>query len=395
MRRPGLLRPHCPDLPSAPGALRGLGTRVSTAMDQVDWPGLARTVDLALNRAAIEVKRRRAALRPTVVVAYRGWYADGVAHVTARAMEKPLFGATNQDLGPGAALKATLRRFTVLTMSDVTVRASSAGAAAQFTSDVDGYLHMDLAVGPLSPGWHVVEIEPLDAAVRGTVARVLVADPRGGLAVISDIDDTIMKTGVTQRWTAAGRTLFRDVTDRRPVPGMATFYAGLARGDDAGRPVPFFYVSTGSWNLYDYLIAFTGLHGFPRGPLFLTDWGPTSHRFLRDGGAHKRETISALVEGHPRHSFVLIGDVGQGDPEAYEHAARQHTGRVCAIFLLSVGTHLAQRSQDVAAHAAQVRQQGIPMYYVDSAAGAVTVARQLGLVDEATAELVDREPRAT
>lgn len=395
MRRPGQLSaPSLSGLPGATrvtGALRGLGIRASAALERVDWPTLAQSVDLTINRGRIHLRSRRAVLRPTVVLAYRGWHADGVAHLTARTVEKPLFTATDNPLSPGSTLRATLRRFTVLTMSGVRVRATMAGVTSEFTSDADGYLHLELDVGPLAPGWHVMQIDPVDDAVHGAAGRVLVTDSRGGVAVVSDIDDTIMKTGLTQRWTAAGRTLFRDVTERRPVPGMATFYAGLARGDGSGRSVPFFYVSAGSWNLYDYLVLFTELHKFPRGPLFLTDWGPTSDRLMRDSSAHKRSTISALVRGNPHHDFVLVGDVGQGDPETYERVAREHPGRIRAIFLVYVGSHLAHRSEAVAARATALREEGIPMYYVDSAVEAVTVAWQLGLVDQETTAIIARE----
>jgi phosphatidate phosphatase APP1 len=172
---------------------------------------------------------------------------------------------------------------------------------------------------------------------------------------------------------------------------MSTFYAGLARGDGTQSTVPFFYVSTGSWNLYDYLVAFTNLHRFPRGPLFLTDWGPTSDRLMRDGREHKRATIRALLEGNPTYTFVLIGDVGQGDPETYEVMAREYPGRIKAIFLVYVGSHMAERSEQVAARAATLREEGIGMYYVENAVEAVTVAWQLGLVDQATTIAVARE----
>ena len=373
------------------GALQGIETRVVGALEDVDWVNVAQTVDKSMNAGRIQYKTRRQALRPTVVVTYRGWYADGVAHLTARTIEKPLFSAGETPMGLGSTLRATLRRFTVLTMSGVTVRASMGAASGEFTSDEDGYLHIELPVGPLSPGWHVVDIDPVDQPVAHTTGRVLVADPRGGLAVVSDIDDTIMKTGLTQGWTAAGRTLFRDVADRKPVTGMAAFYEGLARGDGTQGTVPFYYVSTGSWNLYDYLVAFTNLHRFPRGPLFLTDWGPTSDRLMRDGREHKRATIRALIEGNPTYSFVLIGDVGQGDPETYELMAREYPDRVRAIFLVYVGSHMGERSEQVAARAVALREEGIGMYYVENAVEAVTVAWQLGLVDKATTSAVARE----
>jgi phosphatidate phosphatase APP1 len=328
------------------------------------------------------MKRRRQSLRPTVVVTYRGWYADGVAHMTARCIEKPMFAAGEASVGMGEALKANLRRFLVLSIADVTVRASMGDTSGEFTSDMDGYLHISLPVGPLSAGWHVLDIDPVEgSSVPHTTGRVFVPDPEGGVAVISDIDDTILKTGLTQRWTAAGRTFLRDVSDRKPVPGMAQLYAGLARGSGATRPAPFFYVSTGSWNFYDYLVAFLNLHRFPRGPLFLTDWGPNSERLMRDGREHKRATIRSLLAGNPQYRFVLVGDVGQGDPETYEVMAREFPDQVAGIFLVYVGSHLAERSEEVATRAARLREEGVPMFYVHDAAEAVTAAWQLGLVD--------------
>ncbi len=386
--------PNLSKLPGASrvsGAIHGIESRVSGAVEDVDWVATAHTIETSVDAARVRYKGSRQGIRPTVAVPYRGWYADGVAHLTARTMEKPLFGPEDAATGRTDIVRTNLRRFTVLTMPGVRVRASLGQVSGEFTSDAQGYLHITLRVGPLSPGWHVLDIDPVDGSVPHATGRVLVADPGSDIAVISDIDDTIMKTGLTQGWTSVGRTLFRDVAGRKAVPGMSAFYAGLARGDGTPRTVPFFYVSTGSWNIYDYLVSFMNLHSFPRGPLFLTDWGPTADRLMRDGREHKRTSIRALMQGHPDHEFVLIGDVGQGDPETYEFMAREFPDRVRAIFLVYVGSHLAERTAEVEERATALREDGIPMYYVANAAEAVTVAWQLGLVDQGTAAEVAAE----
>ncbi len=390
--------PKLSELPGASlisSALNDIESKVTTAVEDIDWVWVAHTVDTTLDAAQVRYKTSRQGIRPTVAVPYRGWYSNGVVHLTARTMEKPLFGAQDAANGVTDILWTNLRRFTVLTMPGVRVIASMGQAREEFVSDAQGYLHITLQAGPLAPGWHVLDIDPVDGSVPHVTGRVLVCDPNSDIAVISDIDDTIMKTGLTQGWTSVGRTLFRDVAGRKPVPGMATLYAGLARGNGGPRTVPFFYVSTGSWNVYDYLVAFMNLHGFPRGPLFLTDWGPTADRVMRDGREHKRATIRALLAGNPDHDFVLIGDVGQGDPETYEQMAREFPDQVRAIFLVYVGSHLAERTAEVAERAAALREEGIEMYYVANAVEAVTVAWQLGLVDQATtariaAEFLDR-----
>ncbi len=380
-------------LPGVPGIVRRPVSAVRGLLGDVDIAGLAASVDQRVNAAFVAAKRHRQSLRPTVVVPYMGWYADGVVRMTARCIEKPLFNTGGDHVGVGQVFLANLRRFIVLTMPGVTVRASLGQVSGEFSSDSDGYLHIELPTGPLRPGWHAIEIR---AVTTGTsepaTGRILVPDPDGGVAIISDIDDTILKTGLTQRWTAAGRTFLRDFSDRKPVKGMSTLFAGLVRGTSpTGPPVPCYYVSTGSWNYYDYLVAFMDLHHFPRGPLFLTDWGPTAQRLMRDGREHKRSTIRALVTGHPGYSFVLVGDIGQGDPETYEIIAREFPDQIRAGFLISVGSHLPERTAAVVSRTARLREEGVPLYYVANAVEAVTVAWQLGLVDRATTAAISAE----
>ena len=88
---------------------------------------------------------------------------------------------------------------------------------------------------------------------------------------------------------------------------------------------------------------------------------------------------------------MFIGDVGQGDPETYEVMAREFPGRVKAIFLIYVGSHLAERTTEVSERATRLRDEGIPMYYVDNALEAAIAAQQLGLVDQATTTTLARE----
>ncbi|MDH4017249.1 MAG: hypothetical protein OEV20_07920, partial [Actinomycetota bacterium] len=70
--------PELSGLPGAStfaGAIRGIEAKVAGAIEDVDWVGVAQNVDKSLNTGRIQYKTRRQALRPTVVVPYRGWYA--------------------------------------------------------------------------------------------------------------------------------------------------------------------------------------------------------------------------------------------------------------------------------------------------------------------------------
>ncbi|MGV1003276.1 MAG: App1 family protein [Candidatus Nanopelagicales bacterium] len=368
----------------------------SALPDDSVLPGALHRVDLAVNDAAVGFKRRVAGLRPVAIVAYRGWVGGGRVRLRARCLESPNPPLLRQDsrrgLGWGAVLRTNLRKFTALKITGMEVFVQLPGPAAaaadhapdtrvKTQSDNDGYVTLDAPAADLAPGWHPVTLagnwHDQDVSVTG---EVLVVDPAADLVIVSDIDDTILQTGLTQGMSAAVRTLLREVADRRPVAGMAGLYRDLAAAGPAARP--FFYVSTGSWNYYKYLTEFLVIHEYPKGPLLLTDWGPTRTRYMRDGAASKRTAIRGLMRDHPQR-FVLIGDIGQSDPHTYEVIAREFPERVAAILLIAVGSHFEEREAEVAAQAARLREEGIPAHFVADSAVARRVAADLGLLGPA------------
>ena len=72
-------------------------------------------------------------------------------------------------------------------------------------------------------------------------------------------------------------------------------------------------------------------HGFPPGPLLLTDWGPTDAGWFRSGAAHKHAALERLRRDHPNTSWILVGDDGQRDPQIYAAFAATHPEAVAAV----------------------------------------------------------------
>ncbi len=197
------------------------------------------------------------------------------------------------------------------------------GVTAVVHSDRSGYVDTRIAVA-LDPGWHDVTMTSDSGAVA--VGRVLVVAPGRRLGVISDVDDTVMVTSVPRVFLAAWNTFVRHTSTRVPVAGMATLYRELAAPGTL-----FVYVSTGAWNTAATLRRFLERHGFPPGPLLLTDWGPTNTGWFRSGREHKETTIARLISEFEDVHWLLIGDDGQHDPEIYAHAARHYPEHIAAV----------------------------------------------------------------
>ena len=211
-------------------------------------------------------------------------------------------------------------------------------------SDGDGFVRFDLTFPaarelPELPAWEVARLRWRNRDGPQTAEAYILAPGRDGkLAVVSDIDDTIVETGAGNLRANWRRVLAQMPGEREVVPGAVEFYARLGGGNLGDRvPAtrrPFFYVSSSPWNLFDYLVAFQRANRLPQGPLLLRNWGfdratlgSSSH------GSHKAAAIRGLTEFYPELRFALIGDDTQADAIAFAEAVAAHPGRIAAVFI--------------------------------------------------------------
>jgi phosphatidate phosphatase APP1 len=190
-------------------------------------------------------------------------------------------------------------------------------------TDREGYFRVELAVPSGGSGWKEVDLQLLHppGEARAT-ARVLVPSSTARYGVISDIDDTIVSSNVTNKLRMILTAALTNSRTRKPVRGMAELYRALHAGLN-----PVFYVSKSPWNLYVPLVEYLEVQRFPLGPLILRDFG------WRREKEHKRKVIEEILATYPELDFVLIGDDGEQDPEIYADIARRYRGRIRTIFI--------------------------------------------------------------
>ncbi|NYE00615.1 phosphatidate phosphatase APP1 [Kineosphaera limosa] len=200
------------------------------------------------------------------------------------------------------------------------------GHTHEAQTDRSGYLDAVITDHGLEPGWHEATITPRNG--RPGTARVLIVSPNVRFGLVSDIDDTVITTSLPRPLIAAWNTFVLHEQARHVVPGMAPMYRDLL-AEHEGAPI--FYLSTGAWNTCGTLVRFLERHGYPAGPLLLTDWGPTNTGWFRSGQDHKRTSLHRLAREFPHIHWVLIGDDGQHDPKLYNDFATDRGDVVRAI----------------------------------------------------------------
>jgi phosphatidate phosphatase APP1 len=220
------------------------------------------------------------------------------------------------------------RSYIVLPADNEQVEIEINGQKILTKTDRGGYVDQEIVLHePLSPGWHTINFTATRSGATEE-AGLLVVDPAAKIGVISDIDDTAIITAVPQIAVAVWNTFIQRTTNRLPVAGMPAFFKAITT-EYPNAPVV--YLSNGAWNSARNIGRFLKRFGFPRGPLFLTDFGPTDTGFFRSGKLHKRTQIRWLMKTFPEIGWILIGDDGQSDGEIYTEAAHEYPERVAAI----------------------------------------------------------------
>ncbi len=261
------------------------------------------------------------------VICYRGYGTSDHIRVLARIVMRPRKAQTQLGRATDSFLmQRGWRNFMSVPVPRAEVSVEVAGSRVEVLADANGYVDVRLRIDDLTPGLHEATIRTAD----GTEAKapVQVFDGNETFGLVSDLDDTVISTMLPRLFIAAWNSFVVTEEGRRAVPGMARMYQRML-ADHPGAPVV--YVSTGAWNTYSFLNRFVERHGFPSGPMLLTDWGPTNTGWFRSGPEHKRLSLRELARDFPNVKWVLVGDNGQHDPGLYGEFAELQPDRVRAI----------------------------------------------------------------
>jgi phosphatidate phosphatase APP1 len=280
--------------------------------------------------------------RPLLVLPYLGF---GNAHklwIKGRVLDEGLFREQTGQDSSWRNLAALYRRLESDEVAGARVRARFDGRSWETVTDSGGYFEFEiLPAAPLAGGTHRIELELPDAMgtdgqpVRAA-AEAFVPAASARFGIISDIDDTVLWTNVTNKLNMALMLARTNAHTRKPFKGVAAFYRALRDGAGGNEDNPLFYVSSSPWHLFGFLVDFLRLQGIPVGPLLLRELGMRDVFKLTKHGSHKLEKIELILRFYPGMQFVLIGDSGEKDPEIYAEIVRRHPQAVRMIYIRNV-----------------------------------------------------------
>lgn len=147
--------------------------------------------------------------------------------------------------------------------------------------------------------------------------------------VISDIDDTIMRSYTQTYLKRMFTTLFYRGHRRELIPSTNGIYKILLK-----KNASFFYVSKSEFNLVRLITEFVMHHDLPLGPLFLTPYLSLSELISNaKDPAFKFKSISFILDRSKNLPVVLIGDDTQADMEVYTQIVKKYGSQISKVYI--------------------------------------------------------------
>lgn len=212
-------------------------------------------------------------------------------------------------------------------------------SGAKLTTDNFGIFDVSI-VTPYKPSY-VAASSAIDPSILQTTTLEIIE--ARGVSVITDIDDTIRLTGVLGDKREVFRNIFSKPYSSCEVTGVAEWFKEL---HDVYK-CPIHYVSNSPWQVFNVVQGFMSYFEFPVSSIHLRQYsGNLLASFTQPSAERKRPSLVTLLEDFPERKFVLVGDTGEQDLEAYLSLIPRYAPQILAIYLRVVPTSLSSLGND-------------------------------------------------
>lgn len=282
---------------------------------------------------------------PIKIATYRGFGSHQSIFLQGRVLVKKSF-KKKEDKTRLDQILETYNNFESDEVPNAKLNISVGNNTYQVLSDKEGYFTLDNqlrnSLPKIKDSWYSVDITLVETPWRKmdltTSTTVLVPPAQAKFGIITDIDDTILHTGVTSplKWKVIYNTFFKSARRRKVFDEAAAFFNAMHLGSDNRAFNPVFYVSNSPHNLYDMIKEFLKINHLPKGPMLLRDIGIPYRLHPSGYKGHKAGSISRILDTYADMPFILIGDSGEKDTYIYHEVANDYPNRIKAIFIRDV-----------------------------------------------------------
>lgn len=319
----------------------------------------------AVEAASPTLAAEESSAQPLEIRLFRSYGHEKLVHISGRIVRPEEQPPVSADDSKWTNFWRNLQELSVNEVTGVKVRFSLNGHTLTLTSNDEGMLLLSTAAfGVLAPGEHELKAELLAgqaySASPATTTITIHSQADTSPSLVSDIDDTLVKTQVSDKLQAMKNFLLDNSLSSDLIPGTAELYQALEKNFDGKVDGDIFYLSGSPLNFADRIYQLLDTHAYPTGAVTLKKWGfePGDDNPIQQNG-YKQKALRKLLLTYPNKPFYFFGDSGELDPEIYSEIAAEFPKQVKAIFINNVtgeqpdqerfqGVHLTRHTVDAA-----------------------------------------------
>lgn len=281
--------------------------------------------------SALGAQKSSTPARQAWIDAFSGWASPTTGRLYARVHHGTPEPPPKPGQKPHTRFKQSIEALELDALANATVSVAGIPGVTTAKANEHGFIPLALPAG-LSPGILSVTLKVTTEGwiSEPTTLKVVVFDDSPGVGVISDIDDTLIDTRVTDKRKLLENTFFKSTWEIKTFPGLPGTVTALAGKDADGLPkIPLFYLSGSPWALHSRISDFFDREGFPHGAMILRRYSQES----LDPLEFKYPHLVEIYEAFPHKTWILLGDSGEKDPEVYACISKKYPQRKTAEYI--------------------------------------------------------------
>ena len=202
--------------------------------------------------------------------------------------------------------------------------------------DDEGYFEFNVTTKQLLP----MGVQKIVLNIEGNKnlheTNATIVDNTSLIGIISDFDDTIIISDVSNKISLGINTMFKNYKQRTLVPTMLERFQKILAQNPKGMPSTLFILSGSPQQLFTPVEEFLDYYHFPKHTLILKKAHGENLDPLTDQFAYKTQKIERLIKLYPNMQWVMFGDSGEKDYQVYKAIEEKYPKKVKSYFIRDV-----------------------------------------------------------
>jgi len=202
--------------------------------------------------------------------------------------------------------------------------------------DDEGYFEFNITTQEaLNTGYKTITLY-IEGNSNAQETEVMVIGSEPLVGIISDFDDTMIVSDVTNKIKLGYNTVFKNYKQRTVVPTMLERFQKILAQNPKDAPSTLFILSGSPQQLFIAVEDFLAFHHFPKHTLILKKAHGEHKDPLTDQFAYKTQKIERLIKLYPKMRWVMFGDSGEKDAEIYKFIKEKYPNKVISYHIRDV-----------------------------------------------------------